>query len=409
MAREMKDSGIDWIGNIPNDWSPCKIKTLASISSGDFISKDDYIDGGKFKIIGSNGEIGKTNKTNNQASVITTGRVGTIGTANIVKNAWITDNALILKPNNICIEYLCYVIPNIDFKLLSSGTAQSLITATKLKEQYIPYPELNEQRWIVTYLTKRCNKISDAISRHQSIIEKLEEYKKSTITQAVTKGLNPDVEMKDSGVEWIGKFPKKWDVAKNKFVFTIKKNIAGEEGHTVLSITQRGIIPKNLETNEGQLAANYANYQLVNIGDFAMNHMDLLTGWVDISKYEGVTSPDYRVFYITEPAKHYAPYYLYIMQLCYFNRIFYGLGAGVSGFGRWRLQAPEFLNFNVPIPPIYEQIKIAKYLDDKCLKIADAISRQKAAIEKLEEYRKSLIYNAVTGKIDCREAAYEKA
>lgn len=106
--------------------------------------------------------------------------------------------------------------------------------------------------------------------------------------------------MKDSGSVWFGNIPINWEMKRLKYVFHIQKDIAGEEGHTVLSITQRGIIPKDFSNNEGQFANSYANYQLVHKGDFAMNHMDLLTGWVDISKYEGVTSPDYRVFVLND-------------------------------------------------------------------------------------------------------------
>lgn len=105
--------------------------------------------------------------------------------------------------------------------------------------------------------------------------------------------------------------------------------------------------------------------RLVHKGDFAMNHMDLLTGWVDISKYEGVTSPDYRVFVLNDKNGMCPKYYLYMMQMCYSARIFYGLGQGVSGMGRWRLQADKFLNFYIPIPPYDEQKKIADYITDK--------------------------------------------
>lgn len=183
-----------------------------------------------------------------------------------------------------------------------------------------------------------------------------------------------------------------------KYVFHIQKDIAGEEGHTVLSITQRGIIPKDFSNNEGQFANSYANYQLVHKGDFAMNHMDLLTGWVDISKYEGVTSPDYRVFVLNDKNGMCPKYYLYMMQMCYSARIFYGLGQGVSGMGRWRLQADKFLNFYIPIPPYDEQKKIADYITDKVNHIEVEIDKRNKLIKKYQEYKKSLIYEVVTGK-----------
>lgn len=163
----------------------------------------------------------------------------------------------------------------------------------------------------------------------------------------------------------VWKYSYNWEMKRLKYVFHIQKDIAGEEGHTVLSITQRGIIPKDFSNNEGQFANSYANYQLVHKGDFAMNHMDLLTGWVDISKYEGVTSPDYRVFVLNDKNGMCPKYYLYMMQMCYSARIFYGLGQGVSGMGRWRLQADKFLNFYIPIPPYDEQKKLSEKVGEK--------------------------------------------
>ena len=204
--------------------------------------------------------------------------------------------------------------------------------------------------------------------------------------------------MKDSGSMWFGEIPADWTMKKLKYQFHIKKDIAGKEGYTVLSITQKGIIPKDLSKNEGQLAENYSNYQLVDIGDFAMNHMDLLTGWVDISKFEGVTSPDYRVFVLNDKANNNSIYYLYMMQMCYSNKIFYGLGQGVSGLGRWRLQADKFLNFLIAVPPKEEQEEIAEYLDEKCSEMDVLVAKKETFLAELETYKKSLIYEYVTGK-----------
>lgn len=183
---------------------------------------------------------------------------------------------------------------------------------------------------------------------------------------------------------WLGTIPTGWEKCRLKYLFSIKKDIAGEEGYTVLSITQQGIIPKNMD-EKGQFASDYSKYQLVNKGDFAMNHMDLLTGWVDISDYEGVTSPDYRVFVLNNKQKFCAEYYKYIFQLCYRHRIFYSLGQGVAGFGRWRLPADMFLNFVLPIPPYDEQIKIAEYLQNQ-IGLADKIIHETA--DKIDEYEK---------------------
>ena len=202
-------------------------------------------------------------------------------------------------------------------------------------------------------------------------------------------------EMKDSGIEWLGKIPNNWRTIRVKYAFRIKKEIAGELGHTVLSVTQRGIKPKDM-SEKGQFSLDYSKYQLVSSGDFIMNHMDLLTGWVDISNMDGVTSPDYRVFQSSNPEKYYPDFYRYVFQTCYQQRIFYGLGQGVSGFGRWRLPAEIFLNFYLPVPPYESQSAIAAYLDTQCAKIDEIIAQAKASIEDYKQWKASIIYEAVT-------------
>ena len=267
-----------------------------------------------------------------------------------------------------------------------------------LKSIPIPLPTIEEQRSIIAFLDRQCAHIDSVIEKTKASIEEYKKLRQAVITQAVTKGVRGDRAMKYSGSVWFGDIPAEWNSIKLKYHFSIKKDIAGKEGYTVLSITQRGIIPKDLSKNEGQLAESYANYQLVNIGDFAMNHMDLLTGWVDISEYEGVTSPDYRVFILNDMENNDSHYFLYMMQMCYSNRIFYGLGQGVSGMGRWRLQADKFLNFVIPIPPYEEQQEIAAYLDQKTTEIDALITKKEQFLTELEAYKKSLIYEYVTGK-----------
>ena len=206
-------------------------------------------------------------------------------------------------------------------------------------------------------------------------------------------------DMKSTKEQWLGDIPSSWGAIRLKRIFSIKKDIAGEEGHTVLSVTQKGIRPK-LMTEKGQFAQDYSKYQLVNHGEFVMNHMDLLTGWVDISDYDGVTSPDYRVFVNSAPEKYDSGYYRYIFQLCYSARIFYGLGQGVAGFGRWRLPADMFLNFVLPVPSIEEQRRIATYLDDQISRIDSIIEEAKKSIEEYKRWKKSIVYEAVTKGID---------
>lgn len=206
-------------------------------------------------------------------------------------------------------------------------------------------------------------------------------------------------EMKDSGVEWLGCMPTDYDTVSIGSLFAIKKDIIGREPETVLSITQTGVKPKDLTSNEGQNASSYANYQIVNIGDFAMNHMDLLTGWIDISKYEGVTSPDYRVFTLNNKEMC-AEYFLRVFQHYYTNRVFFGFGQGVATLGRWRLPAINFKRIDVPVPPIEEQQKIVCAIDESVGKIEKLKENVQTQIEKLKAYKQSLITEVVTKGLD---------
>ena len=204
---------------------------------------------------------------------------------------------------------------------------------------------------------------------------------------------------KDSSVPWIGTMPQSWQEKRLKFIVDILKRIIGYEGPDVLSITQQGIKVKDITSGEGQLAMDYSKYQIVNEGDFAMNHMDLLTGYVDISKFDGVISPDYRVFKIKDKQVD-SKYLLILFQKGYNDKIFYAYGQGVSQLGRWRFPADNFNNFRIPLPTIEEQTAIANFLDNKTAKIDTAIAQKVQLIELLKERKQIIIQNAVTKGLD---------
>lgn len=199
----------------------------------------------------------------------------------------------------------------------------------------------------------------------------------------------------DSGVAWIGKVPAIWTLKRVKHMFTIRKRIAGELGYDILSVTQRGIVVKDIESGEGQLSMDYSKYQRVKPGDFAMNHMDLLTGYVDISNHDGVTSPDYRVFTL-DNTDYSAKYFLYIFQMGYQLRLFFHMGQGASHFGRWRLATDEFNEMVFPVPSFEEQQSIAAFLDYETARIDRLIAKQQQLIELLKEKRQAVISHAVT-------------
>lgn len=204
----------------------------------------------------------------------------------------------------------------------------------------------------------------------------------------------------DSGVPWLGNIPTGWSVGRIKNIFEIRKRIAGEVGPDVLSITQSGLRVKDVESNEGQQAMDYSKYQRVLPGEFAMNHMDLLTGWIDIAEQEGVTSPDYRVFGAREADAVDCQYFLRVFQMAYSERQFYPFGQGSSQLGRWRLPKDEFYDFPVPVPPVEEQQRIRAFLDCETAKIDTLVAEQARLIALLKEKRQAVISHAVSKGLD---------
>lgn len=200
----------------------------------------------------------------------------------------------------------------------------------------------------------------------------------------------------DSGINWLGGIPSNWSISRLKYIFIIRKRIAGKLGFNVLSITQKGIKVKDIESGDGQLSMDYSKYQIVNKGDFAMNHMDLLTGYVDISEFYGVTSPDYRVFTINNFKEFNNQYYLYLLQMGYKQQLFFHLGQGSSHLGRWRLPTEAFNEVEYPVPSLEEQVQIANFLDHETVKIDSLIAKQEKLIGLLKEKRQAVISHAVT-------------
>lgn len=413
--REMKDSGIEWIGDIPKNWNMSKIGSLYT-QRNEKVSDKEYqplsvtmqgvlpqlasaakTDDGDNRKLVRVGDFAINSRSDRRGSCGISPLDGSVSLINIILTPRTT-----MHPGYYDWLFHTTLFADELYKW-GHGIVADLWTTRwqEMKSICVPVPEYAEQKHISEFLDSECAEIDAVLKKTRVSIDEYKKLKQSVITQAVTKGIRGDRPMKDSGSIWFGNIPVDWDMKKIKYLFTIKKDIAGQEGYTVLSITQKGIMPKDLSKNEGQLAENYSHYQLVNPGDYAMNHMDLLTGWVDISKYTGVTSPDYRVFTLDDLESNNRSFYLYLMQMCYFNRIFYGLGQGVSGMGRWRLQTDKFLNFSIVVPSKDEQQEIADYLDAKCAEIDNLISKKEQYITEIENYKKSLIYEYVTGKKEC--------
>ena len=276
------------------------------------------------------------------------------------------------------------------------------IDYAKLKNHFLPVPPREEQDQIVRFLDWKVSSINKLIAVKQKQIANLNEMHLSVMNDLATHGIVKERNYVKTSMDWACEIPAEWSISRIRYHFEILKRIAGAEGYDVFSVTQQGLKVRDINVYEGQLAANYSGYQFVYPGEFAMNHMDLLTGGVGIADHLGVTSPDYRVFRIFDEAHCYAPYYLKVFQICYRRHAFYRFGRGAANVGRWRLPADAFKNFEIPLPPYEEQIKIVQAIGDEEQKTKAAIECLKKQIDLLNDLKTRLISDTVTGKIDVR-------
>lgn len=404
----MKDSGVEYIGNIPKNWKVAKFNRFTDVGMGQTILKTELELEGipiysatELDTIFGYLSLQKVDKLLNPGDFVIPARGNSIGAIKILKtNAGATQTTIWVKViggiNKRFLYYVAVALRKDWFLFVKTAIPQ--ITTQQVSSNKLPVPTCNEQDKIVKILDRKVKMIDAILENSKLSIIELKKYKQSLITEVVTKGLDKNAEMKDSEIEWIGDVPKSWGLTKLNNLFEIKKIISGELGFDVLSVTQNGLKVKNIENNSGQMSADYSKYQIVEKEDFVMNHMDLLTGWIDRSEFDGVTSPDYRVFKEKDRLGLVGKYYLYVFQICYLNKIFYGLGQGVSNLGRWRLQTDKFLNFYLPLPSTEEQQQIVDFLDEKTSKIDSLIKDKEQIIKEYEEYKKSLIYEYVTGK-----------
>lgn len=424
MTRQMKDSGVEWIGEIPEKWNAKKFKYIFSIIGGNGFPENlqgncngDYpffkcsdingterevllaknfvnsniVDKYKFNIIPSDSilmaKIGEALKKNHRK---------------INKKPCIVDNnmqALVFKSYE-CLMYYHYLSTILDMMWFDNGGTIPSVNNVKLKNFLLPNPPLSEQKAIADYLDDRCGKIDDFIAKQKAVIEKLKEYKQSVITEAVTKGLNPAAPMKSSGVEWIGDIPEKWDVRKLFQVFTqVKNKNQGMTETNLLSLSYGKIKQKNIETSFGLLPESFETYNIIEKNNIVLRLTDLQNDQksfrVGLSTQRGIITSAY----VTMRAKdsRMAPYLYYLLHTFDIEKGFYGMGDGVRQGLNWD-ELKKLLS--LVLPPLSEQKEIADYLDAKCAEIDAFITKKQTVIEKLTEYKKSLIYECVTGKRD---------
>ena len=414
----MKNSGIEWIGEIPDSWKlerlqwhmfeikeqNTPVKTMQVLSLTNKLGVVPYE---------QKGEQGNKSKENYEEYKIAYPQtivansmnilIGSVGICNYL--GCVSPVYYVFKPlENENIEYLNYVFQLTEFqkelRKYASGILEIRLrlAASDILKQEVAFPSKAEQKKIVEYLHQKLSNVDKLIDIQQAQIDKLKEYKQSVITKAVTKGLDPTVPMKDSGVEWIGMIPESWNVVQLSSLFYEHKcKNLGMKATNLLSLSYGTIKRKNIATCDGLLPESFEGYNVIDNGDIVLRLTDLQNDQrslrTGLSMEKGIVTSAYvtlrkRNLNVDVRFMH---FFLHAFDV---SKGFYGLGSGV----RQGLNFDGIRKLTMLLPSIDEQIQIADYLDDKCAKIDKLIAIKQAKIDKLQEYKKSLIYEYVTGK-----------
>lgn len=431
MARKMKDSGIEWIGEIPEDWEVIKVKheyrfltgfTPETNRSEYYDDEDGYewvnisdLDGCKFLNKQTKNKISKIYidlykpKAVPQDSLMYSFKLSVGQRAFNVRESYTNEAiASFIKNKNIDLNYFYYSSSLIEYNSNKNIYGARILNQELIKNAPIPFPSLEEQYKISSFLDNKVEQIEEIENTINKEIENLEKYKKSLITEAVTKGLDKNVPMKDSSIDWIGEIPKDWSLNKIKNCADIFGRI-GYRGYTQNDIVNEGegavsLSPSNMVNGEVLYNNNtfitWEKYNespeiKVKIGDIIMVKTGSSYGKVSILKnlvYKSTINPQLVVL----KTKHIIKSYLfYFMNSNYFD---YQVEMSVTGGTIPTMSQEKIKNFHLPTPKIDEQKAIVSYLDKRCELINETISLKQKQLQTLEEYKKSLIYEYVTGK-----------
>lgn len=415
---EMKDSGIEWVGKIPENWKVLKNKynfVLSKEIIGTKWVETQLLSLTKYgiKAINDGEQTGKV-----PASLSTYQKVNKDDLVMCLFDldcsavfSGISNFDGMISPAYKCIKCKAHLFPKyIDYYFKTvfvdrkykrySKNVRFSISADEFMNLPIIIPPKDMQINIAKFLDKKCREIDALHTDIEKQIETLEEYKKSIITEAVTKGLDPDVEMKNSGIEWIGMIPKDWSTIRIGHVFSLRneRNSLPEDQVQLLSLyTGIGVFPQGEHvTASGNHAQTVDGYKIVHKNDIVVNIILAWMGAIGVSDYDGVTSPAYDI-YIPDLSKVVPHYFHYVFRTAGIAGECYKYGRGIMMM-RWRTYSQEFKQIFVPFPSLEKQQEIAEYLDKKCAEIDGAIEEKKQQLETLEQYKKSVIYEYVTGK-----------
>ena len=401
-----KDSGIEWIGEIPDSWNNVRLRFLCNIQTGnkDTVDKNEY---GEYPFYVRSPIIERIDTYSFDGEAILTAGDG-VGAGKVFHyvNGKFDYHQRVYNLHNfnkICAKFLFYYLKENFYKEIEQSNAKSTVDSIRLP-MLLDFPivfakDLKEQEAIAGYLDRKCGAIDETIEKQKSVIEKLKEYKQSIITQAVTKGLDKSAPMKDSGIEWLGQIPQNWEICKLLKLFKDRKcPNKGNVENNVLSLSYGNIKRRNVETNMGLLPENFESYNIIEpdnivlrLTDLQNDHKSLRCGLV---KEKGIITSAYVTLELKDTSQC-ANYFYRLLHTFDIEKGFYGMGAGVRQSLKYD---GELCNLYIIKPPVAEQEQIAEFLDKKCSEIDKTIEDKEKLIEKLVEYKKSLIYECVTGK-----------
>ncbi|MCA4780320.1 restriction endonuclease subunit S [Acinetobacter towneri] len=419
-----KDSGVEWIGNIPAKWSLKKISHIfrnigsgtTPLSGSDIYYKngyinwlqtgdlnDGYIDETSKKITEKALRHYSTLKQYPKGSLVVAMYGATIGKVGILNIDTATNQACCVLGANlgVNIKYYFYMFQGFkaDIIRMAYGGGQPNISQDTIKKLRLPFPDLSTQHEISKFLDQKTTEIDQAIAIKEQQIALLNERKQIVIQKAVTQGLDPNVPMKDSGVEWIGQMPEHWDIERlGTMLEPVSKK--GNLDKSLLSITrEKGVILRDVEDdseNHNFIPDDLSNYKLIEKGQFGMNKMKAWQGSYGVSPYTGIVSPAYYVFKFIKPI-HPEFFHWAIRSKLYVS--FFGSASDGVRIGQWDLSKDRMKKIPFIYPSLAEQEKIVEYLEIQMSLIAKGIQLYTVEIIKLKEYKTTLINDAVTGKI----------
>lgn len=403
--RAMKDSGIAWIGEIPEGWKYRTVGALTKIRTGDSNTQDaePY---GSYPFYVRSPVIKRSNSfTFDGTGVLMSGDGAGAGRIfHIVSGKFCCHQRVYFIQPKETVElkpyFLYYWLVALFSLYIKGGSAKSTVDSVRLpmiKSFPIFLPPLEEQQRIADYLDQKCAEIEQAIISAEQAIQEYGAYKQSLIFQATTKGLDPSVPLKDSGIAWIGEIPAGWGVGRLKSMLSLSRVINKSDAKVLSLYRDYGIIPKDSRNdNHNVTSLDTTKYKFVEVGDFVINKMKAWQGSMALSTYEGIVSPAYHVLKFV--SSRIEPRYAHmILRTKPYAQEWDRLSTGLR-VGQWDLHVEDFLNTRLPLPPLDEQQRIADYLDQKCAEIERAIEAKKAIIKDLKLYKQSLIFEVTTGK-----------